>query len=123
VSGLAFTASWSDGTPHGSAAKNADAGGDFGTGASLQLTATAGTALHVARLYAVVEGGSAQLAVALSDSSATAPPVTENSGTLAVLVFELAVTYRAASDGQTLTLTWSPGGGFALVALASATLQ
>ncbi len=123
VSQLPVSASWTDGTPHPSVSQTATGIGVTAP-ADLTFTVPAGTAVHVLRVYVASKSGTERLDVSLSDGSAGA--YTDSVTTGNATHYEYAITFAAASDGQTLTVAWtdtadSTGQGFAT--LMSATLQ
>lgn len=124
IGNVTETESWSDGTPHMTVtATDTALGANEGSG--LRFTVPAGTASHTLRVYVGNKNSDERLDVSLSDNSATAYSTTLSAG--AGAVHEVyAITYNAATDNQTLTVTWSDtndgfGGGFEM--LMSATLQ
>jgi len=123
--GISFTASWSDGAPDPIVSMTDSAVAIIGPGAAMQVTALADTTTRTLRLYALVDLTSAELDVALSDASATASPITESTSGAGVVAFEFTIRYRAASAGQTLTVTWKSNATAEETAIGvmSATLQ
>ncbi|MGE5181642.1 MAG: hypothetical protein ACM31C_06255 [Acidobacteriota bacterium] len=123
VSQLPVSASWTDGTPHASVSQTATGIGVTAP-AGMTFTVPAGQAVHVLRVYVASKSGTERLDVSLSDGSATA--YTDSVTTGSATHYEYAITFAAASDGQTLTVAWtdtndSTGNGFAT--LMSATFQ
>ena len=122
VGNVALTASWSDGTPDGSATRTGTGTGTTFPG-GLQLTVPAGVTPHTLRLYVGAKNSSARLTASLSDSSASA--VTDDQSAGSATHYQYTIVYNAATDGQTLTVTWTDRGdgvqGFDM--LLSATLQ
>ncbi len=98
---------------------------NIGPSAVMQVAALADTTTRTLRLYALVDLTSAELDVALSDNSATAQPITVGGSDSSVVAFEFTIHYRAASAGQTLTVTWtsSATGEETAIGVMSATLQ
>ena len=123
VSNVTATASWVDGTPNVSATQTGTGTGVQSPGA-LTFTVPAGVQPHTLRVYCGNKASTARLDAALSDGSATAYTDTQIAGGTA-LHLEYTLVYNAASDGQTLTVTWTDvadsTGGFEM--LLSATLQ
>ena len=124
VTGVTATASWADGTPDPAVSQTGTGTGVQSPGA-LTFTVPAGITPHTLRVYCGNKSSTARLDVALSDGSATAYSNTQTAGSTA-LHLEYTIVYNAASDGQTLTVTWtdvadSSGNGFEM--LLSATLQ
>ncbi len=123
VSNVTATASWSDGTPNAAVSMTGTGTGVQAPGA-LSFTVPAGVTPHTLRVYCGNKYGTARLDAALSDGSATAYTNTQTS-TNGALHLEYTLVYNAASDGQTLTVTWTDvadsSGGFEM--LLSATLQ
>ncbi len=121
---ITTTASWTDGTPHTTVTATNNAIG-VAQGNGLRFTVPAGTTPHTLRVYVGNKNSTERLDVALSDSSASAFTMTSTAGAGAVHTL-YTITYSAASDNQTLTVTWTDmndgiGGGFEM--LMSATLQ
>src|SRR6185312_6097866 len=121
---LPILASWSDGTPdiQNSGTQTAVTVSQVGGGFTLQAPADGTTrTLH---LYVGVHTAQATLLAALSDGSAPS----YSDGTLAnrrgTTAAEYTFTYRAASAGQTLTITFSLAGsyGAGAILLEAATL-
>lgn len=123
VGNITATASWSDGTPH-QLVMATDTGLGALRGAGLRFTVPAGTTPHTLRVYAGNKASTESLDVKLSDDSAPEYTTTSMAGAGAVHTL-YTITYNAATDGQTLTVTWSDTndatGGFEM--LLSATLQ
>lgn len=123
ISNVTATASWSDGTPSAAASMTGTGTGVQAPGA-LSFTVPAGIAPHTLRVYCGNKYGTARLDAALSDGSATAYTDTQTASNGA-LHLEYTIVFNAASDGQTLTVTWTDvadqTGGFEM--LLSATLQ
>ena len=123
VTATAVSASWTNGTPDASATQTGTGTGTRSPSA-LRITVPADVAQHTLRVYVGNRDSSGRLDVALSDGSANAYTNTQTGGTPASHT-EYAITYNAASAGQTLTVTWTDTGdvnsGF--VMLLSATLQ
>jgi len=123
IANVTATASWSDGTPH-AAVTNTGTGTGATQGAGLRFTVPAGTTPHTLRVYVGNKASAERLDLTLSDHSAGDYSATLNAA--ATAVHEVyTITYNAASDGQTLTVTWTDTadstGGFEM--LMSATLQ
>jgi len=123
VANVTATASWSDGTPH-AAVTATGTGSGVTEGAGLRFTVPAGTTPHTLRVYVGNKASSERLDVTLSDRSAGDYSATLNAA--ATAIHEVyTITYNAASDDQTLTVTWTDTndamGGFEM--LMSATLQ
>ncbi len=123
VSNVTATASWTDGTPHAAVSMTGTGTGVQAPGA-LAFTVPAGVAPRTLKVYCGNKSGTARLDAALSDGSATVYSNTQIATTTA-LHLEYTLVYNAASDGQTLTVTWTDvadsSGGFEM--LLSATLQ
>ena len=123
VANITATASWNDGTPHATATATGTGTGTT-QGAGLRFTVPAGTTPHTLRVYVGNKASAERLDVSLSDQSAGDYSATLNAA--ATAVHEVyTITYNAASDNQTLTVTWTDTndamGGFEM--LLSATLQ
>jgi len=125
VYNIGVTASWSGGTP--------DATGDqVGTGigtnspGALVLTVPAGIASHTLKMYVGGRASQGQLDLALSDSSAGPYSNADYSSNVAYHAV-YTIVYNAASDGQTLSVSWSDLGDSSTsqdyVMIMSATLQ
>jgi len=123
IGNVTATASWADGTPDGSVSMTGTGIGVTSPG-SLSFTVPAGVTPRTLRVYCGNKASTAQLDVALSDGSATAYSSSQTAGAGA-LHLAYTIVYNAASDGQTLTVTWTDvadqNGGFEM--LLSATLQ
>jgi hypothetical protein len=123
IGSVTATATWSDGTPHQSAT-NVGTGVGVQAPGVLQLTIPAGVQPRTLRLYCGNKNSTARLDVALGDGSAPAYSDTQTASG-AALHLEYTITFNAASDGQTLNVSWTDvndsGGGFAM--LMSATLE
>lgn len=114
------THTWSDGTP---VASNAGfSGGTYypGNGASYRITAPADTTERTLKVHMGGWNSTATLNVVLSDGS-SAPFSTTISGA-SVYHREATVTYKAASAGQTVSLTLTATTGTGNIVLQSATL-
>lgn len=125
ITGAPLTASWSNGTPNGSASQT-NTGVAVHQGSTMTFTVPAGIAPQTLRVYAGVQESSARLDLTLSDSSATAPAQTESSSNATTNV-QYTIVYNAASDGQTLTISWTDTQDFgnitqSFTVLLSATL-
>jgi hypothetical protein len=98
---------------------------NVGPSAVMHVTALADTTTRTLRLYALFDLTPAELDVALSDSSATTQPITEGGSDTEGGVVEFTIHYRAASAGQTLTVTWKSTGALteSAIGVMSATLQ
>ena len=118
---------WSDGTPVISGTNNGQGVFVPGAGNGFRFTAAADTTTRALRLYVNVYRATGRFTASLSDGSA--PTYTDeslsNQGGMAGGVYTLY--YRAASPGQTLTVTWTAtaeyGGGGGGIVLEAATLQ
>lgn len=123
IANITATASWSDGTPYLTASATGTAVG-ANQGAGLRFTVPAGTTPHTLRVYVGNKASAERLDVSLSDASATAYSAMQSAASTAVHT-EYTITYNAASDNQTLTVTWTDTAdstyGFEM--LMSATLQ
>jgi len=117
---------WSDGTPDGSASGTTTGIYVAGQGNGLRFTAPAGTTTRTLKVYVGLYKAQGRLQATLSDGSAPAfddASLDDKTGT-SNGVYTL--TYRAASPGQTLTVTWSAAVSYDApgnVTLESATLQ
>jgi len=124
ITNITTTASWTGGTPDATANATGTATATVSPGA-LQFTAAAGIAPHTLTLYLGGRNSHGQLDVSLSDSSATA--YSDNSFSSGGAYHSVyAIVYNAASDGQTLNVSWTDlqdGTGSAWVMIMSATLQ
>jgi hypothetical protein len=124
-SGAPLTASWMNGTPLGATAPT-DTGIGVHEGSTMTITVPASTSTQTLRVYLGVQTAGARLDLSLSDSSATTTAQTLTS-TNATQNVQYTIVYHAASNGQTLTVSWTdtkdygnPNQSFA--ALMSATL-
>jgi|GEM_PF-2542818 len=114
------THTWSDGTP---TASNAGFSGGIyypGIGASYRITAPADTSERTLKVHMGGWNSTATLSVTLSDGS-SAPYSTSLTGA-SVYHREAIVTYKAASAGQTVTLTLTANTGTGNIVLQTATL-
>lgn len=112
--------SWSDGAPTAAASNTTNGVYVLGTNRGFTITAPADTTTHTLRLCLNV-GGTASLTAHLSDGSAGDYTDTQsNSNNGAIWLYTLR--YAAASNAQSLSITWllTSGTGVSLVA---ATLQ
>jgi hypothetical protein len=125
VVAITVTASWTDGTPDPSATLTGTGTGIQPATGGLAFTVPASTTTRTLRVYVGGKGSRGRLDAALSDNSA--PAYSDNrflGNTAWHSVYVIA--YRAATDAQQLTVTWSDDGdslvgGFEM--LLSATLQ
>jgi hypothetical protein len=121
------TSSWTNGTPDPSSSAT-DGGVAESAGSSLQLTVAAGTDTHVLRVYVGIQKGKAQLDLRLTDDSATAPSLAASSDVY-FQVLRYTIRYRAAHEGQLLTIGWTDTADYSnpisdsFAVLLSATLQ
>jgi hypothetical protein len=102
------TYSWSDGTPTVSDSTNSGVY-DLSSSTGFSFTVPADTSTRTLRLYAGGEAVNSRLTVHLSDGS-TPDAVLSTTGhqTGGAYVAPMEITFRAASAGRTLTLTWAP---------------
>jgi hypothetical protein len=114
--------SWTDGNHPAIVSEANEDIETFTTGSGFQITVPADTAAKTLNLYAEVISGQAVLQATLSDGSA--PDVIDQSVTdLDVGSKVYSLDFRAASPGQTLTVTLSPAlGSFGGLGLQAATL-
>jgi len=116
------TESWTDGSPDAVVTANHDAVLE-NAGSDMDFTAPAETATHTLRVYVGVQGSSARVDAALSDSSAPAASMTLMGDQYECFT----ITYRAAQAGQTisvrLTDTADTTGSNHFTMLLAATLQ
>jgi PKD repeat protein len=125
--------SWQDGSPTATGATT-EAVRAYGPGGGFLFTAPAGTEWRTLVVYAGAEIATGKLTAQLSDGSApdfVSTPVTMRTSRSHDIVYTLR--YRAASSGQTLTVTWTQagtgdasgrrGGGPGSVRLQGAALQ
>ncbi len=99
--------SWTDGTPDMVVTNSGATLILSGAGHGYRISVPAGTTTQTLRLYVGLYRAQGQLTAALSDGSAatlTESPVDNATGN-SRLVYT--ISYRAASQGQTLTLTWT----------------
>jgi hypothetical protein len=114
---------WSNGTPTANASTK---GGVYvnGVDRAITLTVPADTTTRTLRVYLTHYQSTAQLVAHLSDGSAADSSTILTTG--ANSYYRVTVLFRAASPGQTLTLTWTErndtGGGFGSVDLLGATV-
>ncbi len=118
--------SWSDGTPDASALNSTTGVLMFAKGGGFSFTVPAGRDAHTVLIYVSVYQTQGKLTASLSDHSAPtyADSSLINSSGNTYAVYTL--TYRAASDGQTLTITFTSVndyGFFGSVSLQSVALQ
>jgi Thrombospondin type 3 repeat len=102
------TYTWSDGAPTVSDSTNSGVY-DLGGSTGFSFTVPADTSTRTLRLYAGGEGVNNRLTAHLSDGS-TPDAVLSTTGhqTGGAYVTPMEITFRAASAGRTLTLTWAP---------------
>jgi hypothetical protein len=102
--------SWSDGSPTVSSTSNTNGVYIAGVGGGFSLTVPAGTTARTVTLYVGGWNSSASLRAHLSDSSAAdfTNTTTASSGQY---VRTYSITYRAASQGKQLMLTWTQASG------------
>jgi thrombospondin type 3 repeat protein len=102
------TYSWSDGAPTVSDSTNSGVY-DLSSSTGFSFTVPADTTARTLRLYAGGEGINSRLTAHLSDGS-TPDAVLSTTGhqTSGAYVAPMEITFRAASAGRTLTLTWAP---------------
>jgi Thrombospondin type 3 repeat len=105
-SGSGFTTqlTWSDGTPTASAST---ATGVFNTGSNAQqsVNVVADNTTRTLRFYGGASNGNIRLTVHLSDGSV--PDAIYNASGSGIYEWSAEISFRAASGGQTLTLTWT----------------
>ncbi len=114
------THTWSDGTP---TASNAGYSGGIyfpGIGASYRITAPADTSERTLKVHMGGWNSTATLNVTLSDGSSS--PFSTSITGASVYHREAIVTYKAASAGQTVTLTLTANTGTGNIVLQTATL-
>jgi hypothetical protein len=112
---------WSDGTPTGSA--NTTAGVYFpGVGSGFELSVPAGSSPRTLKLYLGGWQAQAELEVRLSDGSAPEYEVTMQNLD-GVFDREVTLVYHAASEGQTLQVSYTMIGGTGNVTLSATALQ
>ncbi len=120
-SAVRYTYAWSDGSPSSSASTK-----NFvkvsGVGKGFEVTAPADGNDRTLVVY--LNGWSSQGRVEVSLSDGSAPAFSTTAGDLgAGYERRLAVSYRAASAGQTLTVRWLQEAGTGEVSIGAATLQ
>ena len=118
--------SWTDGTPTASALNTTTGIYMFGKSNGFTLTVPAGREEHTLLIYVSVFDAQGQLTASLSDHSSPDYSDTSLVNSSANTYGVYTLTYRAASDGQTLTITFTcanPFNIFGNVSLQSAALQ
>lgn len=115
---------WTDGTPKGIVVAASDAVFAPGLGNGFRLTVPAGTTPLTLRVYVGARNGSARMVAHLSDGSAadyvdTSLVCDPDQTKLAAYTF----TFKAASAGQTLTVTYTLDSTAGNVTLQAATLR
>ncbi|HTR55037.1 MAG TPA: hypothetical protein VMJ10_30335 [Kofleriaceae bacterium] len=125
VYNISVTASWTNGTPDATASQIGTGTGTNSPGA-LVLTVPAGVASHTLKMYVGGRASHGQLDLTLSDASAGPYSNADYSGGGAYHAY-YTIVYNAASDGQTLNVSWSDLGDTTAtndyVMIMSATLQ
>src|SRR5439155_14888193 len=101
----AQTFTWSDGTPTASAAASPNVLGTFGYFHGYSFTLPADTTTRVLHVYVGVRNFRGQIRAQLSDGSA-ADVVDSSLFSAATADGVYTIAYKAASAGQTLTVTW-----------------
>lgn len=117
-----FTATWSDGAPHGSA-NMTSSGVGVHQGSTLKFTVAADTTVHTLRLYVGAQTAAARLDVDLEGAPSQTKMLTDATGTTNVCY---TITFNAATAGQNLVISWSDMndfGGNSFAALLEATLH
>jgi len=105
VYNISATASWTNGTPDATASQVGTGTGTNAPGA-LVLAVPAGIASHTLKMYVGGRASHGQLDLTLSDASAGPYSNADYSGTGAYHAV-YTIVYNAASDGQTLNVSWS----------------
>ena len=117
----ARTVTWSDGTP---TASGSDQGGFSvsGVGSGFLITAPADTTSRTLNVYVGGSNSSGLLIAHLSDGSAS-DYVTKTTPVTGQYDLVYTITYRAASNGQQLSVNWSQVSGSGNVTLQGAALK
>jgi Ig-like domain from next to BRCA1 gene len=104
---LTYTHTWTDGQPDasGSATTGVYVSGAAGNG--FQVTAPADTATRTLKLYVGAWNAQGQLQAQLSDGSAATYVDTSVNATSGTLNYVYTISYKAASAGQTLTVSFT----------------
>jgi hypothetical protein len=129
TSGQTFTFNWTDGTPDASISGQESGVNVTGVNDSLAITAPADTTTRTLKFYCGGWASTGKITAHLSDGSAADyvdSSQTAAAGTSFNSVYTL--TYKAASAGQTLTVTWlenadNSGNSTGNVSLQAATLH
>lgn len=112
--GFADSFSWTNGTPYTSGADTGGRYNDIGaTGEGYYITCPAGTATQICTFYGVLltsaSGSNSNFTAHLSDSSASDYSYTFTAPSAANYNTQVACTYNAASNGQTLKMQFVLG--------------
>ena len=116
------TYSWTGGTPTATATNTTTGLYTYQTGNGFQIVVPADTTPKTLKLYVGLWNSSSRLEAVLSDGSAS--PLIDNSlvsGTVLNGVYTL--NYRAATNGQTLTLKWTATSDTGNITLQAASLK
>ena len=115
--------SWTDGTPTVTATNSTTGVFIAGTGSGFRVTAPADVALRTLKIYVGAWQAQGRLQAQLSDGSAADfvdTSLSNSAGVTTLGVYTL--TYQAASNGQTLTVSYTLNSGAGNVTLQAATL-
>ena len=116
--------SWTDGTPTVTATNSTTGVFIAGTGSGFRVTAPADVALRTLKIYVGAWRAQGRLQAQLSDGSAADfvdTSLSNSAGVTTLGVYTL--TYQAASNGQTLTVSYTLNSGAGNVTLQAATLS
>jgi hypothetical protein len=114
--------SWTDGSPIAQATDNRTGLYVSGAGAGFSLTAPASTTSRVLRVHVGGWNSGGQLRAEMSDGSVV-PYVDTTPSVGGSYYRDYTLTYKAASAGQTLNVSWTMAAGGGNVTLASAALN
>jgi hypothetical protein len=114
--------SWTDGTPTASSSNNYNGSYIGGVNKGFQITAPADTAQKILKVYIGGWQSGGTFTAYLSDGSAADYTNTSLSGS-GQYDGVYTITYKAASAGQTLTVTWKQASGTGNVTIQGAALQ
>jgi hypothetical protein len=130
--GYPVTATWTDGTPHGTNGANPTNTGVYvnGNGTGFRITAPAGTSTRTLTVYCGGQMATAALKVSLSDGSApdyntttTFSMAAGDNGGMQQFQRTITIVYNSSQVGSTVTVDWSVQSAMGYVHLMSATLQ
>jgi hypothetical protein len=132
ITAVSLAATWADGTPDMTSTTASGTATATGTGVhapgGLSFVVPAGVAPRTLRVYVGVKAANGRFDAVLSGIVATSYTNTQSAASNAVVHLVYDIVYNAASDGQTLTITWTDtgdasSGSSSFAMLLSATLQ